>query len=301
MAFIAAATGVKDLPAALGGAINGVLVPGDEVIKRRIKRQLCSFVGRDGAHQVGAVGRAAEDTPERLLVFFDGCDPGRGSVQAGLSHLNRIDDRQGRLLLERLHPAVPELRLVVESVQNGRRVALADAAFDTDRSGPPVGESVRRIMARTACHGPVSRQTAIEEQSLAEGDLLGSLRIVSRYRRASRAVGDANLSKRLWPGQQTRFGNGRCFRGDLLRRFVQRGLWRRTRRFARTLATENQRSGTYYQHKRDTQLCSLCNPHPTALLSRRCIVFRMIFSLPCALQSPLRCHDMPNRGGCQYS
>jgi len=39
------------------------------------------------------------------------------------------------LLLERLCPAVPELRLVVEGVQNGRRVALADAAFDTDRGG----------------------------------------------------------------------------------------------------------------------------------------------------------------------
>src|SRR5712691_12331920 len=199
MAFIAAATGVKELPAALGGGIHGVLVAGDEMIEGRIKRKLRSFVGRDGAQQVGAVGRAAEDVPERLLVFSDGCDLGHRGVQAGLAHLDRIDDRQRRLLLERLHPAVPELRLVVKGVQNGRRVALADAAFDTDRSGPPVGESAGGIMAGTASHGPVSRQATIEEQSLAEGDLLGALQIVKRNS-ASSLSGGANLSKRLGPG-----------------------------------------------------------------------------------------------------
>src|SRR6266849_759603 len=197
MAFIAVAPGVKELPAALGGGINGVLVAGDEVIERRIKRQLCSFVGRDGAQQVGAVGRAAEDALERLLVFSDGCDSGDRSIQAGLTHFNRIDDRQSGLLLERIHSAVPELRFVVECVQNSRGVTLADTAFDTNRGGPPVGESAGGIMTGTACHGPVSRQTTIEEQSLAEGDLLGGLRIVQQKSSASRLSGGANLSKRL--------------------------------------------------------------------------------------------------------
>jgi hypothetical protein len=36
------------------------------------------------------------------------------------------------LLLERLHTPIPELRLVVKRVQNSRRVALADVAFDAD-------------------------------------------------------------------------------------------------------------------------------------------------------------------------
>src|SRR6266567_7281108 len=155
MAFIAAATGVKELPAALCGVIDGARVAGDEVVEGRIKRRSSDLVGCDGAQQVGTVEGAAEDAPERLLVFSDGCDLGYRSIQAGLTHFNRIDDRQRRLLLERIHSAVPELRLVVEGVQNGRRVALADAAFDTDRSGPPVGESARRIMAGTASHGPV--------------------------------------------------------------------------------------------------------------------------------------------------
>jgi len=76
------------------------------VIERRIERELRSFVGRDGAQQVGAVERAAEDGPERRLVFRNGCDPGHCSLQARLAHFNWIDDRQRRLLLERLDPAV---------------------------------------------------------------------------------------------------------------------------------------------------------------------------------------------------
>src|SRR5260370_15830227 len=150
MAFIAAATGVKELPAALGAGINGVLVAGDEVIERRIKRQLRSLVGRDGAQQVGNVEGAAEDAHEGLLVFSDGCDLGHRRIQAGLTHFNRIDDRQSGVLLERLYAAVPELRLVVECVQNSRGVTLADTAFDTNRGAPSVGESIRRIVACSA-------------------------------------------------------------------------------------------------------------------------------------------------------
>jgi hypothetical protein len=55
-------------------------------------------------------------------------------------------------------------------------------------------------MAGTASHCPVSRQATIEGQPLAQGDLLGGLRIVRRYRRASRAVGDANFVEGTWAG-----------------------------------------------------------------------------------------------------
>src|SRR2546422_9674241 len=103
----------------------------------------------------------------------------------------------------------------------------------------PFGESAGGIMTRTASHGPVSRQATIEEQALAEGDLLGGLLIVRRYHRASRAVGDANLSRRLGPGQRTRFGNRWRLQGGLLRRRVRRDLCHRTRLSARTPATEN--------------------------------------------------------------
>jgi hypothetical protein len=68
IAFIAAATGVKEFPAVLGRIINGVCVAGDGVLERSIKLKLCAIVVRDGVWQVGATGRAAEDTSEGLLV-----------------------------------------------------------------------------------------------------------------------------------------------------------------------------------------------------------------------------------------
>src|SRR3989449_4657592 len=143
MAFVAAGTSVEELPAALGGVVYGPRVTRDEAIERGVERQLRAFVGRDGAQQIAGVGRTAEDLSEGVLVFRDGGDPGHGSVEARLAHLDGVDDRQRRLLLERLHPPVPELRLVVKGVQNGRGVALADTAFDTDGGGPPVGERAR--------------------------------------------------------------------------------------------------------------------------------------------------------------
>ena len=109
-----------------------------------------SFVGRDGAQQVRAVGRAAKDDAESLLVFLDRCDLRHRSIQVGLTHLNGVDNRECRLFLERVHPTVPELSLIIESVQNGWGIALADAAFDAEGGGPPVGKGKFWIMACAA-------------------------------------------------------------------------------------------------------------------------------------------------------
>jgi hypothetical protein len=102
-----------------------------------------------------------------------GCKLGHGSIEAGLAHFILSDDRQCRLLLDRLHPAVPALRLVVEGIQNGRRIALTDAAVDTDRDRPPVSERARRIMAGTASHASVGGQPTAEEEVHAEGNFSG--------------------------------------------------------------------------------------------------------------------------------
>src|SRR5437773_1859733 len=80
-----------------------------------------------------AVHWAAEDFLEGLLVFIHARQRGHGGIQAGLAHFDRIDDRERRLVLERLRAAIPELRLAVESVQNGRSVSLARTAVNTYR------------------------------------------------------------------------------------------------------------------------------------------------------------------------
>ena len=140
-------------------------------------------------------------------------------------------DRERRLLLERLRAAVPELRLVVEGVQDGRGVPLTAAAVDPDRDGPPVSEPPRRIMAGAASNAPVGRQAAIEEQSLTEGNLLGGLRIVGRYRRVSRVGGGADLVNGFGPSERACFGN---LRG------LERGLRGRS---------ENQRRRDHHEHE----------------------------------------------------
>src|SRR6266496_2400338 len=147
MTFIAAGLSVEEFPAPLGGTVNRAVVAGDEVIKRRIKRQLCAFVSRDGSQKFGTIRRAAKYTLECLLVLLDTRDLRHSRIQAWVTHLNGIDNRERRLLLERVHPAVPELRLIIERIQNGWGVALADAAFDTDGGGLPVGECEFWIMA----------------------------------------------------------------------------------------------------------------------------------------------------------
>src|SRR5258707_1653708 len=113
MTFITAGLSVKQLPAALGASVNRVVVAGDEAIKRRIKRQLCAFVGRDGSQKIGTIGWAAKYTLECLLVFFDTRDLCHSRIQVCVTHLSSIDNRERRLFFKRLYAAVPELRTVL--------------------------------------------------------------------------------------------------------------------------------------------------------------------------------------------
>src|SRR5258705_2897735 len=156
MTLIATGLSIEEFPAAVGGSINRVLVAGDEMVKRRIKRQLCAFVGRDGSQKVGTIGRAAKYTLECLPVFFDTRDLCDSRIQVWVTHLNSIDNRERRLFLERLYAAIPALRLVIQCIENRRRIALANPAFYTDGRGLSVGEGEVWTMAVAARHSTVS-------------------------------------------------------------------------------------------------------------------------------------------------
>src|SRR5438445_775982 len=105
-------------------------------------------------------------------------------------------------------------------------LVAAGTAVDPDGGGPAVGERARGIVAGAARHGPVRRQATVEEQFLAEGDLLGSLRIVRRYRGARRGRRDADLMNILrlsqWPGLGDRqdLRNGRTLPPNRERRAI---------------------------------------------------------------------------------
>ena len=66
----------------------------------------------------------------------------------------------------RVDPAVPELRLVVERIQDGWRVSLACASADDDRDWPAVGEGTRGSMAGRTGNRAVTREPAIEDTRL---------------------------------------------------------------------------------------------------------------------------------------
>jgi len=100
------------------------------------------FVSGDGSQQIVPIGRCAEHVLESAPVLWDRRDPCHGGIEARLAHLDGIDDRKCRLLLERRSPAVPELRRVVERIENGGRIAAAG------RPPMPVETALPSVKAR---------------------------------------------------------------------------------------------------------------------------------------------------------
>ena len=81
--------------------------------------------------------------------------------------------------------------------------------------------SMGGIVTGPARYGSVGRLAAVEEEFLAEGNLLGRLRIVRRDRLSDQLGREANLVERFGLGQWTRFGNGTRFAGSWPLRFAQ--------------------------------------------------------------------------------
>ena len=132
VAEVATGLGVEQFPTAFGRVADGVCVSGDEMIEGRIERNQRPFVRCNGAQHILLVHGPTEGLHELGLVVLVVGDPGHGVAEACRAHLEGIRDRQRRLLLERSDPAVPKLMFVIEGVQNGWGVALADAAVDAD-------------------------------------------------------------------------------------------------------------------------------------------------------------------------
>src|SRR5882724_7874064 len=120
------------------------------MIEGRVERNECPLITGNSAQHVLLVHATTERLHELLLVVLITGNFGDGIADTGRAHLERVRDRQRRLLLERIDSAVPKLRLIIERVQDGWRIALTDTAVDADRRGPAVGESACRIVARGA-------------------------------------------------------------------------------------------------------------------------------------------------------
>ena len=109
MAEIATGLGIEQFPTAFRRVADGVCVSGDEMIEGRIERNQRPFVRCNGAQHILLVHSPAEGLHELGLVVLVVGDPGHSIADAGRTHLEGISDRQRRLLLERIDPAVPKL------------------------------------------------------------------------------------------------------------------------------------------------------------------------------------------------
>jgi len=114
----------------------------------------------------GLLGGRAEDITEGLLILFNRCDLRHRSIQVGLTHLNRIDNCNAACSSRVFTRPVPELRLIVEGVQNGRCVALAGAALMPTEVG---FLSVRRAQDHGMCARDGTRQPTDDGRTQVSG------------------------------------------------------------------------------------------------------------------------------------
>ena len=104
-------------------------------------------------------------------------------------------------------------------------------------------------MAGGAGHGPVGRQSAIEEKLLAEGDFLKGFRGVRGYLGQGLLDRGANLLDGSGTGQRTRGGDRRRFRSGWRRRPGRRSFRFRPRAWTHPSSGEDQRDRRHRQPK----------------------------------------------------
>src|SRR5436309_1039695 len=182
VAAVAAALAVEEAPAPLRGRTDPLLVARDEAVEGRVPGVLRALEGGDRRRDV-VVGRlVAEDAREGLAVLRQGAHLGDHLVGRFLAHLDRVQDGELRLLLERRRAPVPELRRVEHRVQHRRAVALRALGGRGHAVGQRlvVDEAARGVVAGGARHLVVDREALVVEQLVAERDL------VRRRRRSGR-------------------------------------------------------------------------------------------------------------------
>jgi len=160
---------VEEEPAALRRPIDRLLVAGDVAVEGRVAGVLGPFEGGDGGGDV-VVGRlVAEDLGERRGILGNAAHLRDHVLGRLLPHLDGIQDRELRLLLERRGATVPELGGVEHGVHDRRAVALRALLRRGDAVGKRllVDERLAGLVAGRAGDRVVRREPLVVEELVA--------------------------------------------------------------------------------------------------------------------------------------
>src|SRR5215467_778879 len=117
MAFVTTGLGIEQFQTTFGRVTEGAGVSRDEMVIGRIERNQRLLVGCNGAQHILLVQATAEGLHEAALIVLVSRDLRHSVRNTGRAHLEGVGDRQRRLLLEGIDPAVPKLMFVIEGVQ----------------------------------------------------------------------------------------------------------------------------------------------------------------------------------------
>ena len=172
MTRVATPASVEDRPPASRRSVDRVLVAVDVAVEGRVARELRALEGGDGGREVVVVDLAAEDLLEGVDVLGELLELGDDVLGRLLTHLDRVQDRELGLGLERGGATVPELRRVEHRVQDRGRVPLPLLLPDALRRRLVIDEAGLRIVARLARRAVVGAQALVVEELVAERDQL---------------------------------------------------------------------------------------------------------------------------------
>lgn len=186
MALEAAGLAAKERQAPLGRGAQGLPVAGQVAVERTVARDQGAFKGghrlRDA---VPGEGLPREDRGEEFLIFRVLPDALGGHFRVEV-HFEVVAQREGGLLLETAGARVVEHPPLPGDVEQGRRLAPQFTFLEAPGPRESVGIEQLGAVASTTASSLGPREPGVEKQLLAEGDLLGRGRIVSRIWRRTR-------------------------------------------------------------------------------------------------------------------
>jgi hypothetical protein len=178
MAARTARLAVVERPARLGVLRDRAHVAARKPVERSIEKDQRALERSERTTDVVVVDAAAVRRLERSLILGVVRDRSSGRSPVGHAHLDRVDDRKLRLVLEGGCSTVPKLAREERGVQRRWGVALADLVTNTLGGVATIAEAAIHVVAGCARNSAVLGQARLEIQLATEGHALRRAQVV---------------------------------------------------------------------------------------------------------------------------